>query len=863
MNFVDYYYIILLWAFKVCLWFFIWYANHQRFQARKDLKKRPNLQYVKSRIHVFDAFEEKFPEIKRQAKECLNFTGELKKGFDKNSLNARNSIFLNRLSNSQSILLIQPNLSILNGIRVYIAEVFQAEIILMDKLDEVYNILVEKLPNKNLIHKAIRFEIKRRCLQNPFDIIGCKISKKIETALENAINMRERSQMPLSFKMHYLYAFICLPLQHIKKKVSRLDRDYHSYYIAMQICLIVITIFCMGFAVTYCGLYIEAGVILFIGIANVQSIYYLRKKEHCAKYKLRSLIRSVTMGVLFDFGMHLYDYASDVEVFYNYKNPQSCTGTEVHTDGYYLPTYSIMGYVKGILATKHIDSKHLDSDTDTGFWTPSEVFAPMLFFSFSLLLALYGLMYSLKHIENKIYVDLLVNGELESTPMDNTEAQQDAEFELNAVGIERIMSRYQATINEGTSETLFQLVIQCSIYICVHYWLSLANVVHELHSTHQYHNESKSFISSNWTNQTILSSDDICGIRKGVSFDTLWKSVMMCILSLSMAQYQANAIQHEYSMNVKQKIFYFIGCVCNTVSYSTLLLMVFSRLFEVSFLAQNSLQEYYPAYLLILYCVLHYVIFRFLITKLKQIFCSCNFMEENIDVLPSKDTRSFFFGLISFKWFQLPTSQTPQLRVRGSKSVCYISYHSQNSPQLVNAFINQCSCYILAIMELPILAAIDLYLLTSDADLNKLSSLLDITPTAISTSRLYSLAYCAFLVICGWMLSYFFLYLYFRYADGYVSAATVQFEYYSSGFAEGSNLGEWVDLSGQSNNVENINVQQSRIGLGFGMMITFLKSVSNLGASNINNPHLVKLHESEMSTFEEIKNSFPYYRYVE
>jgi hypothetical protein len=338
---------------------------------------------------------------------------------------------------------------------------------------------------------------------------------------------------------------------------------------------------------------------------------------------------------------------------------------------------------------------------------------------------------------------------------------------------------------------------------------------------------------------------------------------MMCILSLSMAQYQANAIQHEYSMNVKQKIFYFIGCVCNTVSYSTLLLMVFSRLFEVSFLAQNSLQEYYPAYLLILYCVLHYVIFRFLITKLKQIFCSCNFMEENIDVLPSKDTRSFFFGLISFKWFQLPTSQTPQLRVRGSKSVCYISYHNPNSPQLVNAFINQCSCYILAIMELPILAAIDLYLLTSDADLNKLSSLLDITPTAISTSRLYSLAYCAFLVICGWMLSYFFLYLYFRYADGYVNAATVQFEYYSSGFAEGSNLGEWVDLSGQSNNVENINVQQSRIGLGFGMMITFLKSVSNLGASNINNPHLVKLHESEMSTFEEIKNSFPYYRYVE
>ena len=120
MNFVDYYYIILLWAFKVCLWGLIWYANRKRFQARQDLKKRPNLQYVKSRIHVFDAFEQHFPEIKRLAKECLNFNEEYIKKPDKKSLNTRNSIFLNRLSNSQSIFLIQPNFPILNDIREYI-----------------------------------------------------------------------------------------------------------------------------------------------------------------------------------------------------------------------------------------------------------------------------------------------------------------------------------------------------------------------------------------------------------------------------------------------------------------------------------------------------------------------------------------------------------------------------------------------------------------------------------------------------------------------------------------------------------------------------------------------------------------------
>jgi len=236
-------------------------------------------------------------------------------------------------------------------------------------------------------------------------------------------------------------------------------------------------------------------------------------------------------------------------------------------------------------------------------------------------------------------------------------------------------------------------------------------------------------------------------------------------------------------------------------------------------------------------------------------------MEENIDILPSKDSRSFFFGLISFKWFHLPTSHTPQLPVRGSKSVCYISYHNQHCPQLVNAFINQCSCYILAIMELPILAAIDLYLLTSDVDLKKLPSSLDITPSTISASRHYYLAYCTFLIIGGWMLSYFFLYLYFRYADGYFSAAMVQFEYHPSGVAKGSNLGEWVDLSGQSNDVENWNGHQSRIALVFLGIGRLLKSVIYLGTtSDINNPNLVELDESEMSTFQEIKNSFPYYR---
>jgi len=166
-------------------------------------------------------------------------------------------------------------------------------------------------------------------------------------------------------------------------------------------------------------------------------------------------------------------------------------------------------------------------------------------------------------------------------------------------------------------------------------------------------------------------------------------------------------------------------------------------------------------------------------------------------------------------------------------------------------------------MELPILAAIDLYLLTSDADLKNLSSSLDITPSTISASRLYSLAYCAFLVIGGWMLSYFFLYLYFRCADGYVSGSMVQFEYYPIGFTEGSNLGEWVDLSGQSNEVDNLNVRQSRLSLVFRVITRSLISVLRLGTtSNINNPNLVELDESEKSTFEEIKNSFPYYRRI-
>jgi hypothetical protein len=99
----------------------------------------------------------------------------------------------------------------------------------------------------------------------------------------------------------------------------------------------------------------------------------------------------------------------------------------------------------------------------------------------------------------------------------------------------------------------------------------------------------------------------------------------------------------------------------------------------------------------------------------------------------------------------------------------------------------------------------------------------------------------------GWIFSYVFLYLYFKYDKGYFSIANIYFEYNDHHEDDiTSNLvtcdqpvGEWIDLSGLDQDVES-------------------NDGNEIDIDNFQNS--LNLNEAENIIFEEIKRSFPFYR---
>ena len=98
-----------------------------------------------------------------------------------------------------------------------------------------------------------------------------------------------------------------------------------------------------------------------------------------------------------------------------------------------------------------------------------------------------------------------------------------------------------------------------------------------------------------------------------------------------------------------------------------------------------------------------------------------------------------------------------------------------------------------------------LYLLTKELHLEKLSDLIGgISPCEVSPVRRTFLIFCCIVIVFGWIFSYIFLYLYFKYDDGYFTISELCFEYESRdsskeiGVVESDDKfrGKWVDLAG-------------------------------------------------------------------
>ena len=144
-----------------------------------------------------------------------------------------------------------------------------------------------------------------------------------------------------------------------------------------------------------------------------------------------------------------------------------------------------------------------------------------------------------------------------------------------------------------------------------------------------------------------------------------------------------------------------------------------------------------------------------------------------------------------------------------------------------------------------------MYLLHQNVYMDKLSSMLDVTPSATSKARRIFLIYSSFAIVLGWAFSYVFLYLYFKYDDGYFSVADLQFEYNQNNSAKKKDLhnvehtiqGDWIDMSGQEQMKSDDTVVEYTV-----------ESNDNQISAPMN------FEPWEQTAFEEIRHSFNYYR---
>ena len=93
------------------------------------------------------------------------------------------------------------------------------EIILMDKLSAMYETLIKECPNKIYVNAAIRFEIKRNCMQHPYDIFGSQLSKKIESIFQEILNSKDT---PSSSSSWFCHRFLMKSVSWLKLQLDRL-----------------------------------------------------------------------------------------------------------------------------------------------------------------------------------------------------------------------------------------------------------------------------------------------------------------------------------------------------------------------------------------------------------------------------------------------------------------------------------------------------------------------------------------------------------------------------------------------------------------------------------------------------------------
>ena len=187
LNWIDYLNIIVLVPFVILMCIITTLLTRKRkAYTIKSLKSKPSVCYLKTRIRAHRCFNESFPSIKECAQKLLS----LDKFYSGTSINPKTK------ANGAEIMNHTPSQSALDGDQFFsvIEGILGMEFVLLEKLNWLYLTLVQSAGNKIEMQKAIRFEIKQRCMKHPHDIFGAQICKKINSLYQDVIDKQERGK---------------------------------------------------------------------------------------------------------------------------------------------------------------------------------------------------------------------------------------------------------------------------------------------------------------------------------------------------------------------------------------------------------------------------------------------------------------------------------------------------------------------------------------------------------------------------------------------------------------------------------------------------------------------------------------------
>ena len=877
MQPIDCLNIIVLIPFVILMCIFTTLVTRKRkAYTSKSLKGKPNFGYLKARIRSNSALNQHFPSIKSLTLQLLG----LERFVTRNSLDPDNDICGAENRNAISTRGSYET----DSVPSVMEKIAGTEFVLLEKLNNLYLSLVQNASNKEDMQNAIRFEIKQRCMTHPHDIFGAAVCKKIGSLYQDVIDQQQKQTKDSSFGQWYTR--IDSACYHLSTtcfaKFKKRCLDNKNIFLKVLI-VSLITIVTLGgvFAVSMLvnvNIWMEVGLLICLLGMTIGSVFILKQRDFYSNFTSTSIIVAVGKVVFLVVGLHLYDYVADIQVLYIFVNPKvlrmSFTLISRMNDKNYP---SIFNYNKYVSNPGNVSQRV----------APKELMYPIIgisaiFLMMTLIMSMIFTIPSITTIITKIRLYLLFDGEPVSV---RTATANTPEYnKIQHVSTESIIYRNELSINEASYESSYQFLGQWVTYFVLCYWISVVTKINNKLGIADDYDTSNILLNSTTQNGENMDKH-IAEIKEISTFQILWKSGVLSLASMSFCQLKTNNVLHEYSTDLRQKFFYLIASVGNTTSFTSIAVLGSVAVVDITILLSNKINHFVVLCFICAAINIPLMIkgMLWIVKRSLYDFDLLDLHRKNIDRVPSKAS---FKNLLAFSTGPdkgiLPTSSIDLY----FKEKHYTSYQSTSSTELLNALINHWIYYIFCCIMICILSGFRLYLMFGKIGNPIFDDKIDFSYGETSPARYNFEAICCVVIPLGWLLENIFLYLYFKYDQGYFHGVNLHFHYKNDVRFDNPNLkvlttkcknfcakcvsveclnlhshtsigedftrklkkvgeiGEWVDLSGQ----EKYNIYKNTL------------DSSQIVCDDTEIHSFFNLNEAETVIFDDIKRSFPYYR---